>query len=77
MTLQAGEGQVVQSWQDLSSPASGKKISRMKPGQAGRRQREVERKSAPAVPLQAANWDFNKELSGTGLGPGFGFDFAV
>lgn len=47
VTLQAGEGQVVESWQDFSSPASGNKISRTKPGQAGRRQREVGRKAAP------------------------------
>lgn len=36
MTLQAGEGQVAESWQDFSSRASGKKILRTNPGQAGR-----------------------------------------
>lgn len=46
---------------------------------AGREEAEGggEKSSPQLCQAQAASWDFNEELSGTGLGPGFGFDFAV
>lgn len=77
MTLQAGEEQALESWQAFSSSASGKKISRTKPMQTGRRQREVERDSPYLCQVQATSWDCSKQLLGTALGSGFGFVFAV
>lgn len=77
MTLQAREEQALESWQAFFSPASGKKISKTKPVQTGRRQKEMERDISCLCQVQATSWDCSKQLLGTALGSGFGFVFAV
>jgi len=45
----------------------------------GREEAEADgEKSSPQLcQMQAASWDPSEQLSGTGLGPGFGFDFTA